>query len=416
MNKIKVLFFVPHPIQDAGSRYRIYQYLPILERNGFQCDVRPFSTLGLFEAIRNGGSLLTKISHTLFCTARRALEIGKVSNYDLIFIHREVYPFFAPRAEQMVLRRHRRIVFGLDDAVYVGHDRKALKYSWLYRFKYGPGRNEVFAGSNLVIAASSCLAEHVRKFTPRVAVIPTVIDLERYPFSHPSEIMDRRITIGWYGSNSTSPYLKPIVPALQRLANEHPGRLRFSFYGDQRLTLPLHEAEVYPFRLETEIEDLRSMDIGIMPLPDTEWTRAKAGFKAIQYMALGIPTVVTPLGMSTELVRNEENGLHAGTVDEWFAQLDRLVRDLELRQRLAVAGRKRIEEEYSLQRWGPKFVDCLWSAYEGKVASADRVPGNAAAFGTEIRSPRSEKPSALPQAKGSADTFFGTPKRPDLAR
>lgn len=381
MNKIKVLFLVPHPIQDAGSRYRIYQYLPTLERSGFRCDVRPFSTPELFGAIRNGGCLLAKILHTLFCTARRALDISRVKNYDLIFIHREVYPFFAPRAEQMVLRRHSKVVFALDDAVYVGHDRKALKYSWLYRFKYGPGLNEVFSGSELVIAASSLLAEHVRQFTSRVAVIPTVIDLERYPFSRPSEIVDRRITIGWYGSNSTSPYLQPIVPALRRLADEHPGRLRFSFYGDQRLALPLREAEVYPFRLETEVEDLRSMDIGIMPMPDTEWTRGKAGFKAIQYMALGIPAVVTPLGMSTELVRNEENGLHASSADEWFAQLDRLVRDLELRQRLAVAARKTIEEEYSLQRWGPEFVDCLWRVYEGKVAAVNRAPGQAAAFG-----------------------------------
>ena len=124
--------------------------------------------------------------------------------------------------------------------------------------------------------------------------------------------------------------------------------------------------KAFPFRLESEIQDLQSMDIGLMPLPDTPWTRAKCAFKAIQYMALGIPTVLTPIGMSAELVQHGENGLHATTVNEWFDALTRLVWDLPLRRRISLAGRKTIEQQYSLQRWAPGFSTLIRAVIEGE--------------------------------------------------
>ena len=356
---IRTLFLTHHPEQDASSRYRVYQYLPLLERNGFACEVRPFSTLRLFQMLRNEGSPPEKAVHALYCTARRALDLMQLGRYDLVVIHREVYPFFSPRAERIVFRWHKKVVFDLDDAVYVGHDRNALKYPWLYRFKYGGGLDDVFCKSQQVIVGSSVLADHVRQFNPEVVTVPTVVDLDRYPFTLPERFDDRPVTIGWYGSNSTSPYLHQILPALQQLAQKHSGRLRFRFIGDGKLALDLPNLEVLPFRLESEIDDLRSMDIGLMPLPDTEWTRAKCAFKAIQYMSLGIPTVVTPIGMAAVVVRHEETGLHATEPKDWFKQLSRLIADVALRQRLAVAGREEVAQKYSLQRWGEPFVETL---------------------------------------------------------
>jgi glycosyltransferase involved in cell wall biosynthesis len=356
---IKVIFLTHHPVQDASSRYRIYQFIPLLEQRDFVCKVRPFSTQRLFEMLRNGGSPLEKAAHALYCSIRRAVDLLQLHKYDLVIIHREVYPFFAPHVERIAFRLHKKIVFDLDDAVYEGHDRKAQHYSLLYRFKYGNGLNEVFTKSALVIAGSSALAEHVRSFHCEVEIIPTVVDLDRYPFAMPQESAERTITIGWYGSNSTSPYLQKILPALKRIEETYRGRVRFRFFGDTKLILDLCELQILPFKLETEIEDLRSIDVGLMPLPDTVWTRAKCAFKAIQYMALGIPTVVSPIGMAAEVVRHNETGLHATTEEEWYEQISRLIDDIDLQQRLAIAGRAEVERCYSLQRWGAPFVEAL---------------------------------------------------------
>jgi glycosyltransferase involved in cell wall biosynthesis len=369
MNPIRVLFLVHHPIDDGSSRYRVYQFLPLLERSGFDCEVRPFSTPRLFKAIREGGSLAAKLLPTLSCTFRRALDIRQAADFDLVVIHREAFPFFAPFAERMVLRRQPKVVFGLDDAIYVGHDRKIHHYSWLYKFKYGSGLNEILERSQLVMAGSQVIAEHVLQYNRNVVVIPTVVDLDKCPYKLPEERLDGILTVGWYGSDSTSPYLRHILPGLLRLADANPGRVRFRFFGDRRLDLPLPSTEVLPFRLEAEIQDLQSIDIGIMPIPDTEWTRAKCAFKAIQYMALGIPSVVSPIGMSADLVRNGANGLYASSAEEWFSQLHRLVNDIHLRRKLAIAGRRTIEDHYSLQKWGPCFADCLRAVHEDRVAS-----------------------------------------------
>jgi glycosyltransferase involved in cell wall biosynthesis len=369
----KILFLVHHPIEDASSRYRIYQFIPQLEAEGFVCHVKPFTTTKLFRAIRQGGNLSIKLVHTLYATLRRALEVLHVASYDLVFIHREAFPFFSPLVEQAIMKRHPNVIFSFDDAVYVGHDLKGMQYSWLYHFKYGSGVEKVIQEAKLVIAGSPVLADYANKLTDCVAIVPTVVDLARYPFTLPQHPADDLITIGWYGSSSTSPYLEKILPALQRLTEAHPGKCRFRFYGDQRLSLPLSDFKAFPFRLETEIRDLQSMDIGLMPLPDTPWTRAKCAFKAIQYMALGIPTVLTPIGMCTDLVQDGDNGLHATTVDEWCDALTRLVVDLPLRRRISVAGRKTIEQQYSLQRWAPRFASLIRAVIEGESLESYRI-------------------------------------------
>jgi glycosyltransferase involved in cell wall biosynthesis len=142
------------------------------------------------------------------------------------------------------------------------------------------------------------------------------------------------------------------------------------------LNLPNFESS--PFSLASEIKDFRTIDIGIMPLPDNEWTRGKCAFKAIQYMALGIPTVSSPVGMASEVVQHNANGLLALTPGEWFQALDRLVRDEKLRRRFAEEGRKTVEARYSLKVWGPRFVDLLHAVVTGGEPAARQVAARAA--------------------------------------
>lgn len=366
-----ILFLTPNPIQSASERYRVYQFLPELQRAGFDCTVRPFATEQLHRAIQDS-RLIGAIWGVLPCVIQRARDLRAIGRFDVIVIQREAFPFFHPFVEMKAIRRHPQVIFDLDDAIYIGHrDTGKAKYPWSYKLKYGPGIDRAIGMCCHVVAGSRTLAAHVRSFHPNVTVVPTVVDLERYTYQ-PPRAHDAQVTVGWVGSRSTSPYLLEIEPALQRLCQAHPGRIRFCTWGDPRRHLQLANFEALPFSLESEIDNLRRCDIGIMPMPDNDWTRGKCAFKAIQYMALGIPTVASPVGAASEVIQHGENGLLAGREDDWFHCLDILVRDRGLRARLSLAGRKTIERGYSLQAWAPRVVD-LFERITGSAERQDAV-------------------------------------------
>jgi hypothetical protein len=318
------------------------------------------------------GRLLTKIAHTLWCTLRRILDAVQAGKYDLVVIHREVFPFFTPAFEHVILARNRHTLYAFDDAVYAGHgESKALRNSMLYRFKYGAGVNKVIARSLHVMAGNEVLASHARGLNPSVSIFPTVVDLDQYTLQPDIKTGNRPVTIGWFGSNSTAPYLAAVEAPLQRLAKVHPGRVRFRFFGAPYLNLDLPDFKAMPFCLQSEIDDLRQIDIGLMPMPDTAWTRGKCAFKAIQYMALAAVAVVSPVGAATQLVDDGKNGFYAANGDEWYSVLDRLVCNPALRRQIGANARKTIEQEYSLQTWGPRLVALL----EDIVTSEDPIPG-----------------------------------------
>lgn len=367
----KLIFVIPNPIESASERYRIYQFLPYLERAGFDCTVRPFATRALHRAIQ-AERLAPKLLLAPFCYLRRMLELGALSKYDVVVVHRSIFPFPWPAVEEMLIRRHAKVIFDFDDAIHIGHrDTTTTKYPWIYKLKYGPGVNGMLSHCTHVIAGNRTLAEHALQFNSQVSIVPTVVDLGQYTY-RPPPVQEDTITIGWIGSRSTSPYLLEIEPVLQRLSEAHPGKIRFRLYGDPRRKLNLPNFESLPFSLASEIEDLQTIDIGIMPVPDNDWTRGKCAFKAIQYMALGIPTVISPVGMAADLVQHNVNGFWAQTPEGWFEALNLLVTDTRLSRRFAEEGRKTVVERYSLQAWGSRLAELFAQILEepGAVVAA----------------------------------------------
>jgi glycosyltransferase involved in cell wall biosynthesis len=353
---VRVLFLLNHPLNDGSARYRVYQYLPYLQREGYECTVRPFSTPALFQAIRSHGQQFRKVTLTAFCAARRMKDLLSVSNYDLVVIHREAFPFLMPFVEEKVLDRNPNVIFSFDDAIYSGHDDGSrLNHPWLYRFKYGNGVDKVLERSKAVIAGNSTLAAYAARFNRNVHVVPTVIDLAQYTLPSVRSLPAKRIRIGWFGSNTTSPYLQIALPALQRLEQNYPDQVEFRFYGDTTLSLGLSNASYFPFSLKTEIDDLRTIDIGIMPMPDNDWTRGKCSFKAIQYMALGAPTIASPVGMALDVVQHGKNGFLANTPDEWYSAFESLITDPALWKRISCGARRSVEENFTTQIWGSRL-------------------------------------------------------------
>ena len=352
-----VLFLTAYSIEDASCRYRIYQFLPYLEREGYRCEVAPFCSPDLFAALHRPGNIAAKLTQTLHLAARRLIRLNKISEFDIVVIHREAFPFFAPLLENWIMRRHPKVIFSFDDAIYAGHEEVAgLSHPRLYRLKHGKRYDEVIRRSTHVIAGNRILAEYARQWNPHVSVVPTVVDCRKYCVRMPGR-NPRPVTVGWMGSRSTAPYLTLVEPALARLERAFAGRVRFRFVGAPGYQPSLPSSSSVEFSLAREIDELRSFDIGIMPMPNTEWTRGKCAFKAIQYMASGVPVVASPIGVTTDLIQHDANGLLASSEEEWFGYLAKLVADVDLRQRLATAGRRTIEDSYSLERWGPRMAE-----------------------------------------------------------
>jgi glycosyltransferase involved in cell wall biosynthesis len=366
----RVLFLVAHPIEDAGCRYRVYQFLPYLENAGYECVVAPFSTASLFRALRRRGHFSSKILHTVYCSIRRFLQLAGVGQFDLVVIHREVFPFFTPALENAVLRRSRKVMFSFDDAIYAGHhDVDTLNHPFLYRLKYGRGVDEILGRCVHVVAGNRILGDYARRINPHVTVIPTVVDCNYYRYQEPPAKNDVPITVGWMGSRSTVSYLQFVEPALKGIARRYPGRVQFRFFGHPDYKPDLPASISLPFQLGSEIRDLHSLDIGIMPMPNTDWTRGKCAFKAIQYMATGAVAVASPVGVTTDLIKHNHNGLLASSVDEWFQSLSALVEDPELCRRLSLRARRTIEDSYSLRVWASSFVS-VFDELTGESRSA----------------------------------------------
>jgi glycosyltransferase involved in cell wall biosynthesis len=117
-----------------------------------------------------------------------------------------------------------------------------------------------------------------------------------------------------------------------------------------------------PWRAETEPDDLRALDVGVMPLSGDEWSRGKCGMKALQYMALGIPPVVSPVGVNTTIVRDGVNGFYARTEEEWIDRMALLLEDELLRRSLGQEARRTVEESYSARTHAPRVAKILSEA------------------------------------------------------
>jgi glycosyltransferase involved in cell wall biosynthesis len=243
-------------------------------------------------------------------------------------------------------------VVDYDDALFHQYDQH--RSAWVRRL-LGGKIARVMRGAHLVTAGNAYLADYARRAgAPRVEIIPTVIDLERYPPAGVRPASDTPFTIGWIGSPSTAKYLLAIAPALAEVCAGGRGVVRL--IGAGPVDLPGVPVEVLPWNGSTEVEELKRFDVGIMPLPDEPWERGKCGFKLIQYMACGLPVVASPIGVNMEIVEQGVNGYLAETTAEWVQALNTLLLDADLRKRMGQAGRKKVEQEYSLQVTGPRLA------------------------------------------------------------
>lgn len=348
---IRVLVLPRHAPQAASCRHRFTQYLPYLREHGVECDVSPFFDEQYTAAVLRGGEKQWwRFGRDAF---RRVGAVRSARKYDLVVVHSEFVPYVPYALERWLLPPAVPYVVDFDDAYFHAYDRHR---SAVVRGLLGEKLGRLMQGAQLNCAGSDYLANYARRFSTRVALVPTVVDLARYP-SAPTEPDGTCFTIGWIGSPSTTPYLQSIMGELASFAR---GR-HVQILAIGARPFDAHGAPVkwIEWREDTEVAELARAHVGIMPLPQTPWAEGKCGFKLIQTMACWRPVVASPVGANCRIVEDGVSGVLAAP-GQWGAAMQRLLENPSLCAQFGEAGRRIVERDYSLERWAPR-VAALWA-------------------------------------------------------
>jgi glycosyltransferase involved in cell wall biosynthesis len=302
-----------------------------------------------------------KIFQKLFHIANRylitVLHFYSISKATYIFIHREITPIGFPFFEWIFSRiLKKKIIYDFDDAIWMTDktDESSIERWIRNRDKVA----KICTWSYKVSCGNAYLQQYALQFNPASIINPTTIDTRQLhnPELYKVQKDKKEITIGWTGSHSTLKYLKIAEAALIQIESEFP-HVHFILIADQSTDLKLSRIKFIKWNKETEAEDLLKIDIGIMPLPDDEWSKGKCGFKALQYMAMEIPCVVSPVGVNTKIVSHGKNGFLAASSEEWCNYLKTLIENEALRKTLGKAGRKTVIENYSIESNSDNFLE-----------------------------------------------------------
>ncbi|MGE0590156.1 MAG: glycosyltransferase family 4 protein [Cyclobacteriaceae bacterium] len=352
----RILFLAIHPRNSAPShRFRFEQYIPFFESNGFRCTystILPTHDARFYYA---KSSTMIKIWIGIKAFLRRFKDLLLVRQYDIVFISRRAFLTEHMFFEWCISKLGVKIIFDLDDAVWIDAlSDYNKKLGWL---KGKPNTANIIKLSNLVIAGNSFLAKYSLQYTNKVITIPTAIDTEIFSPSEPKH--KKKIIIGWSGSFSTTWHLNLVTPALKKVKEKYGDRIGFKIIGDPNYYNKELEVKGVPWVLKTEVEDLRELDIGIMPLVDFDFAWGKCGLKGLTYMALEIPTLMSPVGVNSEIIKHGENGFLCNNEDEWVHYLSILIDQPEKRTELGKAGRETVLSRYSILANRDKYIDAF---------------------------------------------------------
>jgi glycosyltransferase involved in cell wall biosynthesis len=352
-SQVSVLYLTKYDQMGASSRYRFFQYFPLLEAAGISCSAAPlFDNDCLARRYAMG-----KVGWHDLCRAlwRRLKALVTARSYSLLVIEYELIPYAPALLERALSFLGVPYIVEYDDAIFDHYERSRF---WPIKTFLARKIAVVMRKSRLVVAGNGYLADYAaRSGARRVEILPTVIDLERYPAGSP--VKRGGFTIGWIGSPSTGRYLSAIAPSLAAVCRERRGKV--VLIGSGPVELPGVPVEILPWSAQSEVEQISRFDVGIMPLPESNWALGKCGFKLIQYMGCSLPVVASPVGANRDIVREEVNGLLAQSPEEWIGALERLQGDRALGLRMGRAGRELVEKQYCKQVTGPRLISLIQS-------------------------------------------------------
>lgn len=350
---LRIVAFVPYSLGIAPSqRFRLEQWASRLEAEGIQLEFRPFVNADLARRLYLPGRTIRKMIGLSRALVALAKAVPAKGAFDAAIVHRGASLIGPPFVERILAQRT-RLVYDFDDAIHLLHTSEANRaFGWL---KF-PGKTaQICHIAHAVTVGNEYLADFARRFNLDVTVVPSSVDTGVYT-PGPERARGGQAVVGWMGSSTSQTYLEPFAPLLRRLVQRG---LILRIISDRRPTDFDFPFEWKAWSAATEVEDLRGFDIGIMPLPDTEWARGKCAMKILQYMGVGVPSVGSDLGGNREVITDGVNGLLATGEDEWLEKILRLSQDQALAHRLGAAGRETVLARYSAEVCAQRFAEVL---------------------------------------------------------
>ena len=355
---MKVVFFACETRKIAAIRYRVESFAHLLESEGHTCVVCVPASVGMKERLYESSGRAGKLLYLFWVLLRRIFQLRHVPGADAVFFRGPVFPYGPPIFERLIYCFNKHLVMDLDDAIW---ERPAFVDSPFVRLMDFGWTAKMAKWCRHAVAGNAVIKAYVEAAGCPASIIPTCIDMDL----HRQKAYDRRpeerpVVLGWTGLSDNLGYLNRIAPVIQSLAENHPLELMISTAKPYHYPgIPIRNR---PWTMNEEIAYLSEADIGLMPLEDTPRARGKCAFKALQYMGVGTPVVLSPVGMNRDVVEDGVTGFIADTPEEWRDRMERLITDPALRERMGRAARRYIETQFSITAWYPVFKKVLEEA------------------------------------------------------
>jgi glycosyltransferase involved in cell wall biosynthesis len=354
--KMKVLCLSRYPRIAANTRYRVAQFLDQLSHQWPDLLVDYVSTYSESHFVSlqasYGSRTFALTCRTLSAMVTRCIEVRKFDfdRYDAIIATSDLLPWLPFGLEARAYRSKPGVVVDLDDArwlTYSGVPVLSQKYA------------HVLASARHVIAGNAEIARYARRYTDRVTIIPTVVDVQRYiPKDSYDLSPDGIARVAWIGTSVTAQHLLSHQGAFRSLALRRPFTLECIGVGDD-FRIPGVVVRAIPWSAGTEAELLRSCDVGVMPLPNNDFAKGKSGLKIIQYLSAGLPVLASAVGANCDIINEGHSGLLSRSIEDFRIKLDRLLAERDLRAELGIAGRNVAMQKFSLQSHIDRFAEIV---------------------------------------------------------
>ena len=355
---MRALFLTSYPVTAAATRFRLQQFFAPLEREGVTCVLSPFLSEREFATFYVRGGAFGRSVRLLLKAALRIVESARALRFDVVVVQRNAMLFGPPVMEWLIRHLWRRpLVYDYDDAIWL-QDRSLTYGAWASWAKFTGKTAGLIRMADHVVVCNQFTRDYALRYRAAadVTVVPTVVDPTIFtPVAHAASDVP---VVGWIGTHSTARYLQALREPLAAAARRAPFRLKIVGAGVP-IAVDGVAVENKAWRLDEEVADYQSLDVGLYPVDDDEWGRGKTGFKPVVYMSCGVPCVCSPVGGVQEFIRDGENGFFAVGARGWEEAIVRLVSDAALRARVGRGARDTVLGEYSLQVQAPRLASVL---------------------------------------------------------
>jgi glycosyltransferase involved in cell wall biosynthesis len=352
----KILILCPSPKGTvATQRLKYEQYLPFLEQEGYRFTISSFQTTRFLNIIYKKGHVVEKVFWVIVGYLKRCFDLLRAPFYDCVFVNLWATPLGLPVYENVLFAFNKNVIYDIDDMVFLNRSTTGSR-RFIEKIKGKKKPIVLMKKARYVIVCTPKLEEialDLNKYK-KVIDISSTFDTERFiPVKNYQQ--HEAATIGWTGTHSTIPFLKTLQPVLAELSKKL--KIKLLVIANEEYHMEGVDTEFIPWKEESEIEDLHRIEIGLYPIPANEWSLGKSSLKALTYMAIAIPFVATAYGTNFRIMENGVQGFLALTNEEWLEALSKLVNDIGLRKQMGLAGRKRVEEMFSIRANFPKYCE-----------------------------------------------------------